>query len=214
MKTNRKRVDLDEIYRERTLADIPWNNEVPPDALVDLVKGGRIKPCRTLDMGCGAGNYAIYLAKAGFEVTGLDIAPTAVKLAQEKAARAGVRCDFLTADVLGELKAIKGTFDFIYDWQLLHHIFPRDRKQFVANVTRLLRQDGKYLSCCFSEKDPQFGGSGKYRRTSLGTVLFFSSEQEIRELFESDFDIMELKTIEIQGKTAPHKAVYAFMQKK
>jgi 2-polyprenyl-3-methyl-5-hydroxy-6-metoxy-1,4-benzoquinol methylase len=214
MKTNMKSTDLDKIYREKTLEEIPWHNESPTEALVKLVETGVISPCKTLDMGCGAGSDAIYLAKQGFDVTGIDISPTAIQLAREKAAQEDVRCYFLAADVLGELNEIQGPFDFIYDWQLLHHILPEDRKKYAGNVSKLLRSDGRYLSCCFSEQDPQFGGKGKYRQTSLGTALYFSSEEELKALFEPDFKLIELKTIAFPGKFASHMAVYAFMQKK
>lgn len=207
-------IDLDKIYRERPLSEIPWNNESPPEVLVALVESGRMKPCKALDLGCGAGNYAIYLAEQGFDVTGIDISPTAIKLAHEKAEEMGVNCTFLAADVLGDLKEIQECFDFIYDWQLLHHLFPEVRHKYIDNVQRLLRSGGKYMSACFSEEDPQFGGKGKFRKTSLGTVLYFSSEEELRELFSLTFNIDELKTIELPGKFAPHRAVYAFMQKK
>lgn len=81
-------------------------------------------------------------------------------------------------------------------------------------MNKLLNSGGHYLSVCFSEKDPLFGGSGKYRETPLGTVLYFSSEEELKELFSRFFRIIELKTIEIEGKFAPHLANYAFMVKK
>jgi SAM-dependent methyltransferase len=109
---------------------------------------------------------------------------------------------------------VGGTFDFAYDWELLHHIFPEQRRKYVENVAGLLNPKGHYLSVCFSERDPQFGGSGKYRETPLGTVLYFSSEVELRDLFEPFFHINELKTIQVSGKIAPHLAIYAFMQKR
>jgi len=207
-------VEMDEIYRNVPLEKIPWNIETPPDVLVKLIESGKVKPCQTIDLGCGAGNYALYLAGIGFEVTGIDISPWAIKIAKEHATRKGVRCLFLTADVLDNLNKVQGTFDFAYDWEMLHHIFPEKRKKYVDNVYQLLNPKGKYLSVCFSEKDTQFGGSGKYRETQLGTTLYFSSEEELKELFESCFNIQELKTIEIKGKSAPHLANYAFMVKR
>jgi hypothetical protein len=96
----------------------------------------------------------------------------------------------------------------------LHHIYPEQREAYVANVHRLLNEGGKYLSVCFSECDPQFGGVGKYRKTTLGTVLYFSSEDELRRLFERYFTIIELKTMELAGKTASHQANYVFMVRK
>jgi 2-polyprenyl-3-methyl-5-hydroxy-6-metoxy-1,4-benzoquinol methylase len=207
-------VEMDEIYRNVPLEEIPWNIETPPDVLVNLIESGKVKPCQTIDFGCGAGNYALYLASNGFEVTGIDISLSAIKIANENAMRKGVKCCFLAADVLGDLNEVQGTFDFAYDWEMFHHIFPENRKKYVENVHRLLNPTGKYLSVCFSEKDPQFGGSGKYRETQLGTTLYFSSEEELKDLFDPYFNIQELKTIEIKGKSASHFANYAFMLKK
>ena len=209
-----KQVDIDSIYREMPLEKIPWNIETPPDALVELVKNEKVKPCKTIDLGCGAGNYAIWLAGEGFDVTGIDVSPTAIKVAKRNAKKKGIKCSFLAADVLGDLEEVKETFDFAYDWELLHHIFPEKRREYVENVHRMLNLGGKYFSVCFSEKNPQFGGSGKYRETPLGTILYFSSEDELRDLFQPYFNIAELRTTEIKGKFAPHIANCAFMEKK
>ena len=209
-----KQVEMDKIYRNMPLEEIPWNIETPPDVLVELVESEKVKPCKTIDLGCGAGNYAIYLASIGFDVTGIDISPSAIKTAKENAKKKRVKCNFLVADAIGDLDEVKETFDFAYDWELLHHIYPEKRKKYVENVYRILNPGRKYLSVCFSERDPQFGGSGKYRETPLGTILYFSSEDELRDLFEPYFNIKELKTIEISGKFAPHLANYAFMERK
>jgi SAM-dependent methyltransferase len=204
-----KTVDIDGIYRRMPLDKIPWNSETPPEALVELVRGGKVKPCRTIDLGCGAGNYAIYLAGMGFDVTGVDGSPTAIAIARESAERKGVRCNFIVANLLGDLHEVQGQFDFVYDWELLHHIMPRDRETYVKNVSTLLNPGATYLSVCFSEDDPQFGGRGKIRETPIGTVLYFSSESEIRELLSPYFTIGELKTIDVSGKYGTHRAVYA-----
>lgn len=202
---------MDRIYRDVPLDDIPWNIETPPEALVRLVERGKVSPSKAIDLGCGSGNYAIYLAGIGFDVTAVDISETAIRIAEKNARKRGVRCDFIVADVLGELDEFNEAFDFAYDWELLHHIFPEDRKAYVKNVHKMLKAFGKYLSVSFSEKDPHFGGSGKYRVTQLGTILYFSSEDELRALFDPYFDIEELKTIEISGN---HIANYIFAERR
>jgi len=207
-----KQVDIDKIYREIPLEKIPWNVETPPEAMVELVRSERIKPCKTIDLGCGAGNQAVYLAGRGFSMTGIDSSPAAIDFARENAGKKGIAVNFIVADVLGDLHEVKEKFDFAYDWELLHHIYPEQRDIYVANVHRLLNPGAKYLSVCFSENDTQFGGSGKYRKTSLDTVLYFSSEDELQKLFEKHFSILELKTIEISGKFANHLANYVFME--
>ncbi len=211
---NTDSIKLDEIYRNMDPEDIPWNIEVPPDALVELVDSEKVKPCMTIDLGCGTGNYSIYLASRGFDVTGVDISRAAIKMAKENAENRRIKCNFLAADVLGDLHEIRETFDFAYDWELLHHIFPEERKKYVRNVHQILNPKGKYLSVCFHEKDPQFGGFGKYVKTRIGTVLYLSSEEELRNLFDSCFVMRELKVIWLHGKSVLHLANYAFMEKK
>jgi len=205
---------MDEIYRTIPLEEIPWNSEAPPDVLVELVESGGVQPCCAIDLGCGAGNYAIYLASHGFDVTGVDISPSAIEIARKNAERKEIKCDFTVADVLGDMKEIPGKYDFAFGWELLHHIFPKHRSTYVKNVYSILNPGGKYLSVCFSEQNKQFGGAGKVRETPLGTVLYFSSEEELRGLFSPYFDVLELKTIQIKGRHGPHDVVYGFMEKK
>jgi SAM-dependent methyltransferase len=150
----------------------------------------------------------------GFDVLGVDISPSAIALAEANAKQKGVTCRFVAADVLGGLPEITETFEFAYDWSLLHHVFPLSRKRYAETVCRLLAPGGKYLSVCFSEQDAGFGGTGHTRRTPLGTMLYFSSEDELRDLFASGFDIRTLKTVQVEGKQEPHLMNFAFMEKK
>jgi SAM-dependent methyltransferase len=205
---------MESIYQDLTLDKIPWNLEQPPKLLVELVESGRIPPCDAVDLGCGAGNHAVWLASRGFRVTGIDLSPRAVELAAELAGKKGVHCRFLTEDLLEDPEGLCDSFDFAFDWEVLHHIFPEDREKYVDNVRRMLRPGGRYLSVCFCEEDTGFGGEGKYRKTPLDTVLYFSSKAELKELFESKFHIQELYISEIEGKVAPHVAAVALMERK
>ncbi|MGD0534687.1 MAG: class I SAM-dependent methyltransferase [Methanoregula sp.] len=202
-----KYADVDRIYQTMPLDNIPWNSETPPDALVNLIQNGIVQPCRTVDLGCGAGNYAIYLAGLGFDVTGVDSSPTAIKIAGKNTKKRGARCRFIVADLLGDLHEVTDTFDFAYDWEFLHHIFPEDREAYIRNVYKITNPGATYFSVCFAESDPQFGGSGKYRTTRIGTTLYFSSESELMDLVSPYFTIRKLKTIDVSSKFGPHRAV-------
>jgi len=205
---------MERIYRDIPLDTIPWNMATPPEILVAAVTANINKTCKTIEMGCGAGNYVIYFSGMGYDCTGLDISENAIRIARTSALKAGADCKFLVADVTGDLSECHSTFDLVYDWELLHHIFPEDREKYLNNVDRLLNSNGRYLSVCFSEDSPQFVGSGKYRKTPLGTVLYLSSEKEMELLFGRFFVIDDLKTIDVQGKKITHKAIYALMKKK
>jgi 2-polyprenyl-3-methyl-5-hydroxy-6-metoxy-1,4-benzoquinol methylase len=205
------KAQMEHIYRTLPVNDIPWNFETPPAILEELVERGKIAPCRTIDLGCGTGNYALYLAEKGFAVTGVDFSSSAIELARHRASEKGLDCTFIVANILDNLEEVPSPFDFAYDWELLHHIYPADRATYLQNVHRLLRPGGSYLSVFFSEENPQFGGSGKYRTTPLGTILYLSSEKEMETLYRPLFRIEALETIDIKGNFSPHRAIYAFM---
>ena len=204
---------MERIYRDVAPDAIPWNAAGAPEILTNAVTSRVPRPRTVVDLGCGAGNYVMALSRLGFDVTGVDIAEQAIAMASRAASEAGLSCRFVAADLLGELPALNGPYDLAYDWELLHHIVPEDRERYLANVWRLLHADGSYLSVCFSEEDPQFGGTGKYRTTSLGTVLYFSSEQEIEALLAKRFTVQEVKTIDLRGKHGPHRAIWALARK-
>jgi SAM-dependent methyltransferase len=205
---------MNKIYSNKDLNNIPWNIETLPCILQDLLRSKTLSPCKIIELGCGVGNYLRYFSKIGFNATGVDISDKAIDIARILAQEADVKCEFIAADVLGNLAVIKSKYDFAYDWELLHHIFPEYRSKYIENVHRLLTTKGRYISVCFSEANTQFGGVGKYRKTPIGTVLYFSNEAEIETLFSRLFSIVELKPVDIQGKQGVHKAIYALMRRK
>ena len=210
----------DESEKAKSIVEfLEKRSQYPDQKLINCVLRDVLNPQngeQLLEAGSGSGVLCRLMAQnllPGGHITGIDISPTAIRIAKENGQKKGVKCSFIVTDVLGNLNEVQETFDFAYDWELLHHIFPEQRKKYVENVYRVLNPRGKYLSVCFSEKDPAFGGSGKYRETPIGTILYFSSEDELRDLFKPCFNINELRTTEIGGKPAPHLAIYAFMER-
>lgn len=205
---------MEQIYRDIPLENIPWNLTEPPDILVKAIETEKITPCKTVDLGCGAGNYAVWFAGRGFDVTGIDISSNAVRLANQLAQEKNVECRFIISDLLGDLGRFHEEFDFAYDWEVLHHIAFEDRENYIQNVHSLLHPGGVYFSLCFSIKDKDFGGEGSIRKTRIGTILYFSSEEELRALYSPYFHILELNTVHIQGKYGPHIANAAWLKRK
>jgi SAM-dependent methyltransferase len=108
-----------------------------------VIEEGTIHPCRVVELGCGTGTDAIYLASRGFDVTAIDIAPTALSQAQEKARRAGVNVQWLLADVLAppDLK----TFDFIYDRGCYHAVRLDNLAAYLETVRRFSHPGTRFL---------------------------------------------------------------------
>ena len=66
-----------------------------------LFENGSIPVGRAIDLGCGEGSNAIYLSRKGFDVTGIDFSPTAIKRAIANAEAAGEKITFIEDDLTG-----------------------------------------------------------------------------------------------------------------
>jgi cyclopropane fatty-acyl-phospholipid synthase-like methyltransferase len=119
--------------------------------LVELVESGRIPPGRAIDLGCGTGRDAIFLSKHGFDVTGVDISPTAIKLARDNAQAAGVEVTFIEDD-LTNLRHVSGSFDLLVDFGALNDLAQKERDSYVHNVLPLTHPGSRYLLLCFEKK--------------------------------------------------------------
>ena len=80
------------------MGDTPWDHRLPDVNLTGIVAQRSISPCSVLDVGCGAGDNAIWLAQKGFVATGCDISPTAIREARRRAKDAGINCSFFVVD--------------------------------------------------------------------------------------------------------------------
>ena len=121
----------------------PWDIAAREE-LVDLVDSGRIKPCRTIDLGCGTGANAIYLAQKGFEVTGVDYAEAAIEKAKARARETGVHVEFILDD-LTNLRHVSGEFDFLLDYGVLDDLRLHQREPYVQNMLGLTHSRSRYL---------------------------------------------------------------------
>lgn len=182
-----------------------WTRTEPPQELVELLESGKVKPCKILDIACGEGFYSIYLASKGFDVTGIDLSERAIQYAKQNAAKHGVDIRFMVMGI-ADLQKLKERFDFVLEWGLLHCIEPAKWQKYAEDVASLLSKGGKYLSMCFNIESPDFGGPGKRCKVSpVGNKLYYSSQNELRELFEPHFRVIEAKIITITaGKGKDH----------
>lgn len=152
------------------LGRVPWDTEVTPPEVVERIEGEKDPPPgRALDLGCGTGTNAIYLAQHGWQSVGVDFSAIAIWRARRKARRAGVDCRFHQADVT-DLSFLEQPFDLALDIGCLHSLQPEGRERYAAGVTRLTRPGGLYMLYAFL---PGRGGS------SVSGV----APQDVRQLF-------------------------------
>src|SRR3989442_8399514 len=158
----------------------PWDIGRRQREFVGLEEAGEIKG-GVLDVGCGTGENALYLAARGHEVWGVDAAPTAIEKAKEKAKARDLAATFRLHDAL-ELKKLQRTFDTVIDSGLFHTFPDEDRPRYARSLASVLRKGGHYFLMCFSEREPgtwgprrgkqaelkgTFGGGGRIARIHL-----------------------------------------------
>ena len=110
---------------------------------------------RVLDVGCGTGDNAIYLAHHGHDVLGIDSSPVAIERARAKsgATRWRSKPRFALRDALA-LDGVGRGFDTVIDCGLFHTLSDSERRTFAEGLRRVLRVGGHYFMLCFSEHQP------------------------------------------------------------
>jgi len=114
------------------------------EELVSLVESGRIQPGHAIDLGCGTGANAIYLAQNGFEVTGVDFAEAAIEKARARVKDSEVQVNFIVDD-LTNLQHVSGTFDFLLDYGVLDDLRLPQREPYLRNMLTLTHSGSQYL---------------------------------------------------------------------
>jgi cyclopropane fatty-acyl-phospholipid synthase-like methyltransferase len=167
----------------------PWDIPGPQPAFVQLEEAGEIRGS-VLDVGCGTGEHALYLASRGHEVWGVDFVPIAIERAKEKAKHRGLNAHFLTGDALA-LEALGRTFDTVIDCGMFHTLSDEERVKFVPSLASVLRSGGVYQMACFSDREPP--GEGPRR----------VSEKEIRDAFAQGWTVQAIRESQFKVVDSP-----------
>ena len=123
-----------------------WESPQTPPELVALIAAELIPPgSRTLDLGCGAGAEAIFLARQGFRAVGVDSSSRALTIARAQAAAAGVSAEFHLSDVTTPLPFPDHSFDFASDRGCWHVIDRDQRESYAQELSRVLRPGARVL---------------------------------------------------------------------
>ncbi|WP_019913156.1 class I SAM-dependent methyltransferase [Paenibacillus sp. HW567] len=184
----------DKFYSDRNKG-IPFFVTAPDENLVQYFHQGRILTGRVLELGCGAGRNAIYMAKHGCFVDAIDISQEAIHWGIERAKTANVDINFLCQNIF-DLKIESEIYDFIYDSGCFHHILPHRRVSFLNMVIKSLKPGGYFALTCFALGDmgADMTDWEVYRQRSLKGGLGYT-EEKIKAIFK-DFELIEIRRMQ------------------
>jgi SAM-dependent methyltransferase len=173
---------------------IPWDTGVPDPLLIQMFESGALPVGRALDVGCGTGTNAIWLAQHGYTVVGVDVAPLAIEKAHAKLP-AGLSCRFVTRDFLAE-QPEGGPFQLVFD-RGCFHVFDDadDRARFAALVAERLAPGGVWLSLIGSTEGPP-REMGPPRR----------SLRDVTDAIEPHLEIVLVRSADFRDTPEPAKA--------
>jgi SAM-dependent methyltransferase len=191
----------DQFYADRD-KPIPFFVAKPDESLVSYVEGGMVPVGRALDLGCGPGRNAIYLASRGFTVDAVDLSPSAIEWARDRAREAGAEVRFVCGDAFNQ-PDLTGPYDLIFDSGCFHHLPPHRRVSYRALLDRVLAVGGWFGLTCFAAgamgselPDDEF-----YRNQRLDGGLAYTPES-LRHIF-SDLTEVELRRMCDQPADSP-----------
>ncbi|RSS50453.1 class I SAM-dependent methyltransferase [Streptomyces sp. WAC01280] len=196
----------DGFYADRD-KPVPFFVAKPDENLVSYVEQGLLPVGgKALDLGCGPGRNALHLASLGFDVTAVDLSPTAIAWAEERAREAGAEnVRFVCGDAFRS-PALDGPYDLVYDSGCFHHLPPHRRVSYLALLDRVLAPGGHFALTAFAAGE---GGMGSelpdadfYRRGKLEGGLAYT-DTELRAIFR-DLTEIDLRRMHDEPPTSPN----------
>lgn len=166
-----------EIYLQRA----PWEIGEPQPEIVKLERSGALKG-DILDVGCGTGDNAIYLAQQGYRVMAIDFEEGVLNRACKNAQRLGTDVAFKVHNAL-ELSRLDQRFDTVIDSATFHTFSDSERSRYPASLASIANKNAVFWLLSFSDREVRSSGP---RRASI---------KEIADVFASHWDVINVQPV-------------------
>jgi SAM-dependent methyltransferase len=120
----------------------PWDTGISPPELIEFLDTH--PPARAIDLGCGTGTNLLTLLQRGWQASGVDFAPRAVRHARRRLEAAGLRADLRVGDVT-RLDGIRGPFELAFDLGCFHTLSEAGKADYLRQMERILAPGGFWL---------------------------------------------------------------------
>jgi len=170
----------------------PWDSGTPSQEMERVIGEWNIAPSRALEIGCGTGTNAVWLARQGFRVTAVDLVPLAIERAVARAKSAGVSVDFRAAslldpDIVAQLTT-GGSYPFVFDRGVYHCLREENLAAFLEMIKRVTQRGSHYLLLAGNANDPAPPDQGPPRVTADTLLAELGPPFELMQLREFHFD--------------------------
>jgi len=146
------------LYR---LGITPWEHEEAPQQLKDLIEGSAMEAGSALDLGCGSGSDAVFLAGHGWTVTAVDGVAQALSRARERARAAEVEVNWVQGDVCGlEQLGLGEAFGLVFDRGCFHDLTDDQRDRYARGVSAVTAAGAVLLMFAFQPRGRGLGPRG------------------------------------------------------
>ena len=175
-------VPAGEFFERYAKGDLPWQIDRPQPEVLQLIEEGKFES-PVFDIGCGAGDNAIELARRGYRVLGMDLVPEALRMARQKAEAAGLAQppEFILGDA-GRLEESGVEAQTVLDCALFHIFEDEERPAYVRGLETVLSSGGRLHILAFSELETREPGPRRLTRESIAGAfgMGWSLEQAVR----------------------------------
>jgi ubiquinone/menaquinone biosynthesis C-methylase UbiE len=177
---------------DRILPERTYSPEEPDETVVNFAgslhrRGKRV----TLDLACGAGRHAVFLAQQGFAVTGTDISQTGLKMTRNKLEERGLTAT-LVKSAMNDLPFSDSSFDAVICTRAIHHQRVFGIQQTISEIKRVLRKDGPVLVDFLSKKTYSHAKGVEVETETFmetkghekGIINHYTDREELQKLFQ------------------------------
>ena len=191
----------DDYYRENDAEQMPWFEKNLDLDLKEEIELKKLQGGKFLDLGTGPGTQGMQLTNLGFDVVGSDLSLSAI----ERAKKLYTSTSYVVDDILNS-KFPDDKFDYILD-RGVFHIFEQEKlPSYLKQIKRILKKNGfLFLKCMSVDEQNMEDGKGP----------FLYSKQQIKDFFDTDFEIESIKNSVYYGTiNPPPKSLFVVMNNK